>query len=118
MSWVVVLLHRRIALGTAIPDDQLGPWIFQYMEHMHKDRQARNAQPFTFDPDKTYHGTHITYDTLTAWILNGTLGPNTREYAKRWDDAIAALAKYNICKTKASWDDCRSTWAVAQTPFW
>jgi len=120
-SWTLVLLHRRIALGDQISDENLGSWIEQYGAHLIKCGKPYNPQKHTFDFNKSkpYIGRQITYRELTGWILNPRFGNGMAQvFAQRWDDAIDALIAYNLGRNDTKWDIFRAKMKTANTPPW
>ncbi|KAJ4340903.1 hypothetical protein N0V87_002257 [Didymella glomerata] len=118
--WCIVLLHRRIALGLTVLDEQLGPWIWQFGLHVKSIGSPWKPRPFKFDPKKLndYKGLSITYRLLTAWITNWNFTGGIRLYAQLWDDAIAALIDYNRNQNNEKWEKFREKMHKAKTPFW
>jgi hypothetical protein len=109
-TWTLVMIHRKIALGTKVPDDKIGSYIQQYGSHFLKCGTPHKPQPFHFDPTKSYSGRNITYHELTAWIMGPRFAPNSHGYAKRWDAAIK--------RTDTTWTEFKTKMEVARKPYW
>lgn len=117
--WTLVLLHRRIALGDEISN--LGSFLEQYSEHTIKCGRPYDGSKdrFKYDAGKKYTGMRLTYQTLTALVMNPGLGNgNAILMAEQWDDAIGALIKYNLNCTDTNWSEFRRLMNRASKPFW
>ncbi len=118
--WTLVMLHRRIAAGDQIPDEELGSWIKQYGQHLEKcgNPYKRPAKKFVFKKGQPYDGKKLTYHELTALIMNPHFGGGKILTAKRWDDAFDALIAYNLDRTDAKWQSFRTKMKLASTPYY
>ncbi|KAI4661756.1 uncharacterized protein J4E78_004546 [Alternaria triticimaculans] len=87
----LVRIHRMIALGLFVHDDDLPAWIEQYGEHLlelEKHDMDDDPPVFKFDEDEPFQGGDetITYRTITALILNPSF--EAANAAEEWDEAI------------------------------
>ncbi|KAI4608894.1 hypothetical protein J4E83_008933 [Alternaria metachromatica] len=121
LRWTLVRLHRCIAMGEQVDDNDLGCWIEQYGQYLLR----RNDDPppaFRFNANRSYTGRlNVRYRQLTAMVLNRKLFPSDPpSFARRWDDAIQALIAYNLEqdneKSKELWSSFRKLLNYASRP--
>jgi hypothetical protein len=115
--WAVVFLHRSIAFGASIADEQLGSAIWQLGKHFERCGMPYKSQSFKFDPKVKYGGRPTTYHELTAWLLK-PIHSKVREFAQPWNKATNAMIQYQIDQTDEKWTAMKKAVEIARRPFW